>query len=103
MTFLEALQSHRGGLVRIKTQLYWYGGRGWDGVHDAWPERNEDYAYRKCLDGRVEYIDGFHRSGEKFAIGDHLIFLSEGPGNTARVLHGVLGFCLIPTHFLRPV
>lgn len=24
---------------------------------DSWPERSEDYAYRKCLDGRVEYID----------------------------------------------
>ncbi len=34
MTFLEALRSHRGGLVRIKTQLYWYSRRGWDGVHD---------------------------------------------------------------------
>jgi len=32
MTFPEALRSHRGGLVRIKTQLYWYGGRGWDGT-----------------------------------------------------------------------
>lgn len=34
MNFLQELGSHRGGLVRIKTQLYWYGGRGWDGVHD---------------------------------------------------------------------
>jgi hypothetical protein len=34
MTLLEELQSHKGGLVRIKTQLYWYSGRGWDGVHD---------------------------------------------------------------------
>ena len=34
MTFLEALKAHRGGLVRIKTQLYWYSGRGWgwDGI-----------------------------------------------------------------------
>jgi len=24
---------------------------------DSWPERSEDYAYRKRLDGRVEYID----------------------------------------------
>jgi hypothetical protein len=30
MTFLEQLQSHRGGLIRLKTQLFWYGGRGWD-------------------------------------------------------------------------
>ncbi len=34
MTFLEALQSHKGGLVLLKGGLYWYGGRGWDGVHD---------------------------------------------------------------------
>ena len=30
MTFLEQLQSHRGGLIRLK-ELYWYGGRGFDG------------------------------------------------------------------------
>ena len=30
-TFLEELQSHRGSLIRIKSELYWYGGRGWDG------------------------------------------------------------------------
>lgn len=29
MTFLEQLQSHRGGLIRLK-ELYWYTGRGWD-------------------------------------------------------------------------
>ena len=32
MTLLERLQAHRGGLLRIKTQLFWYGGRGWDRV-----------------------------------------------------------------------
>jgi hypothetical protein len=32
MTFLETLQAHKGGLIRLKTELYWYGGRiGWDG------------------------------------------------------------------------
>ena len=31
MTLLEKLQAHRGGLVRIKSELYWYDGRGWDG------------------------------------------------------------------------
>ena len=31
MTFLEELQAHTGGLLRLKTQLYWYGGRGPDG------------------------------------------------------------------------
>jgi len=30
VTFLKQLQAHRGGLIRLKTQLYWYGGRGWD-------------------------------------------------------------------------
>ena len=30
MTFLEQLQSHKGGLLYLKTQLYWYGGRGYD-------------------------------------------------------------------------
>jgi hypothetical protein len=30
MTFLEQLQSHKGGLIRMKTELYWYDGRGYD-------------------------------------------------------------------------
>jgi hypothetical protein len=34
MTFLEELTAHKGGLLLLKTQLYWYGGRGWDGVLD---------------------------------------------------------------------
>ena len=32
MTFLETLQTHRGGLLRIKSELYWYDGRGPDGA-----------------------------------------------------------------------
>ena len=28
MTFLETLQTHKGSLIRLKTELYWYGGRG---------------------------------------------------------------------------
>jgi len=31
VTFLERLQAHKGGLIRLKTQLYWYDGRGNDG------------------------------------------------------------------------
>ena len=30
MTFLEQLQAHKGGLIRLKTQLYWHEGRKWD-------------------------------------------------------------------------
>jgi hypothetical protein len=30
VTFLDNLQSHKGGLIKLKTQLYWYDGRGWD-------------------------------------------------------------------------
>jgi len=30
MTFLEQIQAHKGGLICLKTQLYWYGGRGYD-------------------------------------------------------------------------
>jgi hypothetical protein len=30
MTLLERLQSHKCGLLRIKSQLFWYDGRGWD-------------------------------------------------------------------------
>ena len=32
MTLLERLQSHRGGLLHIKSELFWYGGRGFDGA-----------------------------------------------------------------------
>jgi len=34
MTFLEELQAHKGGLIRLKDGLFWYGGRGLDGVQD---------------------------------------------------------------------
>ena len=30
MTFLDNLQSHKSGLIKLKTQLFWYNGRGWD-------------------------------------------------------------------------
>jgi len=32
MAFLDDLQSHRGGLLELRTQLFWYWpqGRGWD-------------------------------------------------------------------------
>jgi hypothetical protein len=29
MTLFEHLQSHKGSLLRLKTELFWYG-RGWD-------------------------------------------------------------------------
>jgi hypothetical protein len=32
MDFLQELGSHRGGLLLLKTELWWYGGRGWDGI-----------------------------------------------------------------------
>jgi hypothetical protein len=31
MTFLEELTAHKGGLVCLKSELYWYNGCGWDG------------------------------------------------------------------------
>jgi hypothetical protein len=30
MNFLKKLKSHKGGLIRLKTELFWYGKRGWD-------------------------------------------------------------------------
>ena len=30
MNFLDKVQSHKGGLIRLKTELFWYYGRGWD-------------------------------------------------------------------------
>jgi len=30
MTFLEQLRSHKGGLIHLKSQLYWYEGHRWD-------------------------------------------------------------------------
>ena len=32
MDFLQTLRAQVGGLLRIKSQLFWYGGRGWDGA-----------------------------------------------------------------------
>jgi len=34
MTLIEALQAHKGGLVLLKSELWWYGGRDWDGARD---------------------------------------------------------------------
>ena len=31
MTFFQHLQAHKGGIIKLKTQLDWYGGRGLDG------------------------------------------------------------------------
>ena len=31
MNFLETLRAHKGGLIRLKTALFWYGVRDWDG------------------------------------------------------------------------
>ncbi len=31
MTFRDCLKSHKGGLIKLKNQLFWYGGRGYDG------------------------------------------------------------------------
>ena len=30
VNFLDKVQSHKGGLIRLKCQLYWYGDRGYD-------------------------------------------------------------------------
>ena len=30
VNFLDKVQSHKGGLIRLKTELFWYYGRGWD-------------------------------------------------------------------------
>jgi hypothetical protein len=32
MTLIEALTAHKGRLILLKTELFWYGGRGWDGA-----------------------------------------------------------------------
>ena len=34
MDFLQTLRAQVGGLLHIKSQLYWYGERGWDGTPD---------------------------------------------------------------------
>ena len=51
MTFIESIQSHKGGLLRLKTCLYWYGSG-----YDKNPERI-------CLildvDGTVVGVDAF--------------------------------------------
>ena len=30
VTFIKTLQAHRGELTRIKTQIFWYNGVGWE-------------------------------------------------------------------------
>jgi hypothetical protein len=58
MTFLEQLQAHKGGLLHLKTQLYWREGRRWDNN----PGRVcliLDAARKSAVDGAA---DGAHRS-----------------------------------------
>jgi len=57
MTFLQRLQAHKGGLIRLKTQLYWRWSRG-----DNNPGRIcliLDAARKSAVDGAA---DGAHRS-----------------------------------------
>ena len=35
MTFINKLKAHIGGLIHIKSQLYWYRTGKWDGVHES--------------------------------------------------------------------
>lgn len=39
MTLLEKLQSHKGGLLRLKSDLSWYDGRVYGRVYDNIPSR----------------------------------------------------------------
>jgi len=32
LNYLQRLQAHKGGLLCLKAELYWYGGRGRDGT-----------------------------------------------------------------------
>jgi len=32
VTFLEELTAHKGGLLLLKSELWWHGGRGYDGI-----------------------------------------------------------------------
>ena len=32
MTLLRTFRAHKGGLIRLKGELFWYGGRGFDGA-----------------------------------------------------------------------
>ena len=63
MTFLEQLQSHKGGLLRLKTELYWYGGRGYDRspdriclILDAARRTTADYATLLLIDGSPHWV-----------------------------------------------
>lgn len=35
MTFINKLKAHIGGLIHIKTELYWYRTGKWDGAHES--------------------------------------------------------------------
>jgi len=52
---------------------------------------------------RPEYGTGLHSTGEKFVVGDLLIFIAEGGGNMVRVLHPLHGACLIHSYYLHPM
>jgi hypothetical protein len=67
MTFLDKLKDHVGGLIRIKTQIYWYEKRKWDGIHERvcllLDTLNASRAARARLDGRLaRLVDTVDRS-----------------------------------------
>ena len=58
MTLLDKLRAHKGGLIQLKTELYWYARGGWDNN----PGRIcliLDAARKSAVDGAA---DGAHRS-----------------------------------------
>lgn len=76
MTFLEQLKAHIGGLVRLKTQIYWYQLSAWDGVEG-----------RVCLlldafDGEVHPI---HEDGGIWHVGDKVLLLIDGSPKLLRL------------------
>jgi hypothetical protein len=70
MTLLDKLQTHKGGLLQLKTQLYWYGGRGWDNnpgriclILDAAASKPTSAALSAFAHFAREGVPGFQRAG----------------------------------------
>jgi len=61
MTLLEKLQAHRGSLIRLRTPLYWYGGRDTNSL-PAW----DKIPGRICLllDASASFIQAEDLVGE---------------------------------------
>jgi hypothetical protein len=80
MTFLDKLKTNIGGLIRLKTQLYWYDSNSWDGVEER-VCLLLDVAAKCSLDVAASspFSEGQLQARRRKAAGKVLLFIDDSP------------------------